>query len=262
MENHYLTALETIIENYVKGNLNISKERMSQSREDGGLGLFSLRQFLMGQNCAWAKRAQNLDDNWKLRLYCKSLGSTLNLRSSYFNKEKEPILYNIAEGMESLVFAFGKTRENIRDTYVALNQNIFYGGEEPITLGPVFFGENYFKENCFKIGNILVSDVLKQDGGFFTHEQFTASSGIRITEEKFTVMRRACAEALDRYKKETQNEKKSTDLRTFVNRFKKGSKNFRRILTGTLREEIPRNIQTFAASTQTFIGLEMGLFGT
>ncbi len=92
MENHYLTALETIIENYVKGNLNISKERMSLSREDGGLGLFSLRQFLMGQNCAWAKRAQNLDDNWKLRLYCKSLGSTLNLRSSYFNKEKEPIL--------------------------------------------------------------------------------------------------------------------------------------------------------------------------
>jgi hypothetical protein len=71
-------------------------------------------------------------------------------------------------------------------------------------------------------------------------------------------MRRACAEALDRHKKETQNEKKSTDLRTFVNRFKKGSKNFRRILTGTLREEIPRNIQTFAASTQTFIGLEMG----
>jgi hypothetical protein len=258
MENHYLTALETIIENYVKGNLNISKERMSLSREDGGLGLFSLRQFLMGQNCAWAKRAQNLDDNWKLRLYCKSLGSTLNLRSSYFNKEKEPILYNIAEGMETLVFAFGKTRENIRDTYVVLNQNIYYGGEEPITFGPVFFGENFFKENCYKLGKILVSDILKQDGGFFTHEQFTVSSGIRITEEKFTVMRRACAEALDRHKKETQNEKKSTDLRTFVNRFKKGSKNFRRILTGTLREEIPRNILTFAASTQTFIGLEMG----
>ncbi len=111
MDNNYLTILETIIENYVKGNLNISKERMSLSREDGGLGLFSLRQFLMGQCCAWAKRAQNLDDNWKLRLYSKSLGSTLNLRSSYFNREKEPILHNIAEGMESLVFAFGKTRE-------------------------------------------------------------------------------------------------------------------------------------------------------
>jgi hypothetical protein len=160
--------------------------------------------------------------------------------------------------METLVFAFGKTRENIRETYVVLNQNIYYGGEEPTTLGPVFFGENFFTENWYKLGKILVSDVLKQDGGFFSHEEFTVSSGIRITEEKFTVMRRACAEALDRHKKETQNEKKSTDLRTFVNRFKKGSKNFRRILTGTLREEIPRNIQTFAASTQTFIGLEMG----
>jgi hypothetical protein len=181
--------------------LNISKERMSLSREDGGLGLFSLRQFLMGQCCAWAKRAQNLDDNWKLRLYSKSLGSTLNLRSSHFNRVKEPILYNIAEGMESLIFAFGKTRENIRDTYVALNQNIYYGGEEPLTFGPSFFGENYFRENCYKIGNVLVSNVPKHDGGVFTCEQFTASSGIRITEEKFTVMRRACEEAIDRYKK-------------------------------------------------------------
>jgi hypothetical protein len=110
--------------------------------------------------------------------------------------------------MESLVFAFGKTRENIRDTYVALNQNIYYGGEEPLTLGPSLFWENYFRENCHKIGNIMVSNVIRQDGGFFTREQFTASSGIRITEEKFTVMRRACAEAIDRYKKEAQNEKK------------------------------------------------------
>jgi hypothetical protein len=47
-------------------------------------------------------------------------------------------------------------------------------------------------------------------------------------------------------------------LQTFVNRFKKGSKNFRRVLTGNLREEIPRNVNTFAANTQTYIGLEMG----
>jgi hypothetical protein len=82
-DNVFLGDIETIIENYVKGPLNISKERMSLPREDGGLGLFSLRIFLNSQCCAWAKRAQNLDDNWKLRLYFKSLGTVLNLWSKF-----------------------------------------------------------------------------------------------------------------------------------------------------------------------------------
>ena len=73
---------------------------MTLTREEGGLGLFSLDVFLGSQACTWAKRAQNLDDNWKLRLYRGSYGNTLNLRCTNFNKSEEPILYNIAYNME------------------------------------------------------------------------------------------------------------------------------------------------------------------
>ena len=256
-DENFLEGIETIIETYVKGSLNISKERMSLPREDGGLGLFSLKTFLNSQCCAWAKRAQNLDDNWKLRLYSKSLGSVLNLRSEFFNKVSEPILYQIASSTEAFLYAFGKTKENIKETY-ALNNNITYGGEQPLNLDKTFFGEDFFAENRYKIGNIRVCHIIQNDGTVITHDQFVNVSNIRIPVEKFTVIRRACEEAIERNLKDNLFDKKSTDLQTFVNRFKKGSKNFRRVLTGNLREEIPRNINTFAANTQTYIGLEMG----
>jgi hypothetical protein len=95
-----LTSIEDKIEAFVRGPLNIFKERMTLSREEGGLGLFSLKTFLGGQVCAWAKRAQNFDDNWKLRLLRGSLGNILNLRDRYFKQNEEPILHNIAKNME------------------------------------------------------------------------------------------------------------------------------------------------------------------
>jgi hypothetical protein len=104
LEQNWIDLFENLIENYVKGNLNISKERMTLQREEGGLGLFSICNFLGSQACTWAKRAQNLDDHWKQRLYSKSLGSTLNLRAKFFNKAEEPILHNIALHMERMSF--------------------------------------------------------------------------------------------------------------------------------------------------------------
>jgi hypothetical protein len=95
-----LTSIENKIEEYVKGLLNIAKERMMLTREEGGLGLFSLSCFLGSQACTWAKGAQSLDDNWKQPLYRNSLGGVLNLMGNDFNETEEPILHYIAKNME------------------------------------------------------------------------------------------------------------------------------------------------------------------
>ncbi len=104
IEQFWIDLFENLVENYVKGPLNISKERMALQREEGGLGLFSISNFLGSQACTWAKCAQNLDDHWKQRMLIKSLGSTLNLRAKFFNREEESILYNIALHMERMAF--------------------------------------------------------------------------------------------------------------------------------------------------------------
>ncbi len=50
----------------------------------------------------------------------------------------------------------------------------------------------------------------------------------------------------------------TVNITTFCNRFKRGSKPFRRVLMYTVQEEIPRNINTFAENSQTIIGSSMG----
>jgi hypothetical protein len=93
-------------------------------------------------------------------------------------------------------------------TIVAINQNITYGGEQPQTLDKNFFGERFFSDNRYKIGNIWVFNIVQNDGTVLTHEQFVNNSELRITEEKFTVIRRACEEAIERNLKDTLWEKK------------------------------------------------------
>jgi hypothetical protein len=62
---------------------------------------------------------------------------------------------------------------------------------------------------------------------------------------------------LDNMQREPFYGKKTTDLATFINRFKKGSKPIRKILVGAKKMEIPRHIGTYAGQTETIIGLEM-----
>ena len=47
-----IQTLSIMIENFVKGNLNISRKRLLLSCKEGGLGLFKLRDFLDAQRCA------------------------------------------------------------------------------------------------------------------------------------------------------------------------------------------------------------------
>ncbi len=92
-----------LIENYVMGPLNIAKSRRYLSREEGGLGLFDIKIFLGSQKCNWIKRAKNLDDYWKQRLFSKSLGNIFNLRSKYFDKNVEPVLHSIVKSYENFL---------------------------------------------------------------------------------------------------------------------------------------------------------------
>jgi hypothetical protein len=249
-----INTFETLIEDYVKGPLNISKERMTLSREEGGVGLFKISIYLSGQICTWAKRAQSLDDNWKLRLYAKSYGSTLNIRDGIFDPVLEPILTNIAHNFSAFIVKLSKTKGNLMESYVLENNALTFDGEDGGRITEEFFEGDDFNAQKRKIGNLKVSDIIK-DGEIVNFNIFSARTGIRIQEERYETLSRICANRIA----EIGNlaESKPVDLLTFCNRFRKGSKSFRRIISGPKQETIPRNMLTFADCTDTVIGLSL-----
>ncbi len=102
-----------------------------------------------------------------------------------------------------------------------------------------------------------MSDLLNATNTIIDMESLNRLLGFVIQEEKYNNLRR-CITDLSGAMERPVAPNSCTDLTTFCNRFKRGSKPFRRILDGPARDEIPRNIQTFAEGTQTIIGLDMG----
>jgi hypothetical protein len=61
-----LTNIQTQIDNFCLGPLNVARSRLYLPPEKGGLGLFDLKKFILAQNCSWIKRASDLCiDNWR-----------------------------------------------------------------------------------------------------------------------------------------------------------------------------------------------------
>ncbi len=259
-----INMFETLIEDYVRGPLNISQDRMTLTREEGGVGLFKISIYLAGQICTWAKRAQSLDDNWKLRLYAKSYGSALNIRSGKFDPVTEPIISNIAKNFTIFIGKLSTTKRNIKESYVLENDAVTFEGENGGRITEEFFGDDDFNGQMRKIGNLKVSDIIKDDGEIVSYKVFSERTNIRIREAKYETLSRICANLVE----EAGNFAgiKPVDLTTFCNRFRKGSKSYRRIISGPRIETIPRNMQTFADCTDTIIGLSLsekinGLWG-
>ncbi len=62
-------------------------------------------------------------------MYSKSLGSTLNLRAKFFNREEEPILHNIALHMERMSFRLTEKKNNILNSFIFNNPAFFMVGK-------------------------------------------------------------------------------------------------------------------------------------
>ena len=64
-----INQLQLKINNFVKGSLQVSSERLYLDPEHGGLGIFNLKQFFQVQHCSWIKRAHaQRIDNWRYDL--------------------------------------------------------------------------------------------------------------------------------------------------------------------------------------------------
>jgi hypothetical protein len=163
---------------------------MTLPREEGGVGLFAVELFLAGQICTWAKRAQSLDDRWKLRLFKNSLGNTLNLREKHYDRDAEPILHNIASKIEQFNANLTTKKNNILESFFVDNPAFMYGGENPQKFDEIFFGRNNFEVNRHKLGNLKFVQFLDQNNNCIDQAAVSNLLGFQIHNERYENIRR------------------------------------------------------------------------
>ena len=92
-------------------------------------------------------------------------------------------------------------------------------------------------------------------GNTLRYDDFLTRTNIRLREAKYNVISRICANCV--VQDGNVSTAKPVDVITFCNRFRKGSKSFRRVISGAKMDTIPRNMETFSDCTETVIGLSL-----
>jgi hypothetical protein len=159
--------------------------------------------------------------------------------------------------MERFQNLLSKIGENYKESYIVDNDCFLYGGANRKKFDQEFFGADFFGRHPFKLGVLKFSHLLNENNEFLGYNAFLQKTNLNIPEEKFNIIKRSAMDVKEEHEN-LQVVKKGVDILTFCNRFKKGSKPFRRVLRNFTQEEIPRNINTYAENTQTIIGLELG----
>jgi exonuclease III len=160
-----IDEIQVIINNFVKGNLNISSLRIHLPPAQGGLGMFDLKNFLKSQMCAWIGRAFRLPiDNWQYDLVSLAPNNNISLiRPCDLVAERNPILYNIVEAYRDFYCSFSKYGENYKEAYLFDNDAFLWGPHfrDPINTGT--FGLRFYQENKDKIRSLKYSDCFNED---------------------------------------------------------------------------------------------------
>jgi hypothetical protein len=123
MSDDVLLEYDNAIVNFVKGKLNVAKKRMYQTPENGGLGLFDIRNFLDAQKCAWVKRSRDLSEPWKVILFASNYGNLFNVKGRNIDRLEYPICHDICKSYEKFTDMYVKIDENFRDCYIFDSKN-------------------------------------------------------------------------------------------------------------------------------------------
>jgi hypothetical protein len=176
MPDDILSEYDNAIVNFVKGKLNIAKKRMYQTPENGGLGLFDLRNFLDAQKCAWIKRSRDLSEPWKVILFVSNYGNLFNVKEKNINKFEYPICHSICKSFENFTDMYVKADENFRDSYIFDSKIFTVGLESKEHINRTHFDNLFFSNNSYKLYKVKYSSFYDIQDNLISIEDIRANT--------------------------------------------------------------------------------------
>jgi len=253
---YILESIQSTLDSFALHGLQVARDRRYLSPQDGGLGLFNLKNFLQAQKCSWIKRADaKCIDNWRFDLKrCAPDGNLMLLRNIDVNQAEHPILYNLASAFSNFSTALSKKDSNYKKTQIFLNPHFVRSGTDNGMLDIAFFTRDVY-DDCKSVIRNLSFDDCFSNGTFKTKQQFR-DIGLRLNDIVWIRLRGAMSHAKATFGS-VPRKSDSSSVTNFVRGFKKGSKKFREIIEydSTLTEgrKNLRTVITFSEITDTTI---------
>ncbi len=255
-----LIMIEDLIVNFVKGPINIARKRVFLPVENGGLGLFPVRDFIDAQKCTWIKRSTDYSEPWKVIIYVSNFGNIFNCKYKNVNKDEFPICHDIFNSYERLMNIFTTSQENFNKSYIFENNNFTVGLRSKEQLNHKQFVDEVFDRIASKLYSLRYCDLFDEQNVFLTSEMINAQLGINLTQLQCFNFRNSCSAAKVRYSKKDIDMRKSVNIETFLYQRKRGSSHLRKILLNIGELGIPHNINKFARNMDIVIDGDQAKF--
>ena len=244
-----LDEINKIIEDFVTYKVVISKERIYAPVNKGGLGMVNIESFLAAQKCAWIRRCfSKINDVWRWEFLRSVNYSSSTVRLECFDKNLNPMLWNIANAVCIFQLEYWKKNENYLEAPVSNNDFFLCEKPRPRAAVPGCLKWTYIRRNVREAYlNEIMSLKMKSlivDGNIVEYNLFCANTGIQLTVNEYIYISTGARYARERYSNKPDSNGKNKCIVTAVYALKGRSKNFRRFLDLKRKVKSINEIQT------------------
>jgi hypothetical protein len=245
-----INEMQKLINTFVTGTFKFDKNRICLSPASGGLGMININNFIVSLHCSWVKRAHTeVTDNWRKNIMDLAGGISTLLDPRSFVPDldpgpdpvpqliigpdrlqlKNPMLNTVAKSFWKFKTAFFTLGRNFFVSPLLGNPRIINNRREKTCVDlntKLNFLSDPEKETMKRI---KISDFTIDGTNFVTLNEFSVSKNIALDMNTFEQIKLYIRESWLLIKK-FSNTEIETDLGTFLSRFKRGSKPFRKTL--------------------------------
>jgi hypothetical protein len=229
-----LKKMQKLLDDFAIGNSRIARDRITQSVESGGLGLFDIEKFLTSQQATWIFKA-NLSsrDNWRYNLRSLCNGNVLCAGPGIIKQSANPVLYGLSCSFQKLRLSHDSNNSNFVNALV-LNNPIFFrgpGNKLPLTLSYLELPET---------GNSPMANLTAREffnvNGLKTRIELSMENNLHLTLPAYADLARCLNHYVRRLKPNERNNGSKTSLFEEFALIKKPGKKIRKALAKKKRK--------------------------
>jgi hypothetical protein len=263
-----LKKIQDLLDTFALGKLNFAKNRISLPREQGGMGLFNVENFLMAQQAGWIFKAEKSSrDNWRAKLRQLCYNNVLCAGPGLISKNANPILHNLSISFERIRISHDSLHSNFTTASIINHKLFFRGSGDKLTLDHMYLETS---ESNLKILSRIPAHEFFNVNGIKTRIELNMDSGVNLSIESYVKLVSCLNHFVRRMRPNNRNNGSSISISENFLHLKRPGKKIRESITKKRRTELDvsksRTVASFCTITQTFsptndiVGTWLGLW--
>jgi hypothetical protein len=238
-----LTKLQNTLDDFALSGMNYGKKRICLPREEGGMGLFNVEDFLISMQANWVLKAyKSSRDNWRYKLRALCYGNVLCAGPELIKESANPVLFGLATSFKKVRVRHDKMHSNFSQACI-VNNPLFFRG--PRDKSPLLLSYLGLEENVQSVLPDLTASDFFNVNGLKTRAELRILYQLDLSVEGYGRLARCLNHYVTRLRPNRRNNGSSMSMVDTFMPLKKPGKKIRNTIGKIKRKDFePKNLQS------------------